>query len=56
MKETIAKFLDIDIEDLKEITTDQKRALRAFTYNLWQMPKYYTDSHIIFTSEEAMKH
>ncbi len=56
MKEKIANFLDIDIEDLKEVTKAQKDFLSSQHTNLWQMPKYYTDEHIIFTSESAMKH
>src|SRR5687768_1365641 len=56
IKKAIAQFLDIDIEDIKEITEDQKKVLRDSTHNLFTMPKYYTDSHIIFTNEAAMKH
>ena len=56
MKEQIANFLDIDIEDIKELTAKQKKALRGYTSNLFNMPKYYTDDCIIFTSEDAMKH
>lgn len=56
MKQKIANFLDIDIEDLKEVTPEQKRALSESTRNLSSMPAFYTDEHIIFTSESAMKH
>jgi hypothetical protein len=56
MKEQIAKFLDLDIDEIKEITTEQKAALRAYTHNLFNMPKYYTTEHIIFTNEEAVNH
>jgi len=56
MKQKIANFLDIDIEDLKEVTQEQKKALRESTSNLSWMPTFYTDDHIIFTSEQAMKH
>jgi len=56
MKTKVANFLDIDIEDLKEVTKEQKKALREYTHNLWDMPQFYTDSHIIFTSEGANKH
>lgn len=56
MKEKISQFLDIDIEDLKEITKEQKTALRASTTNLFSMPRYFTRTHIIFTSEDSMKH
>lgn len=56
MKELIANFLDLDIEEIKEITKDQEKALRESTHNLWQMPEFYTDDHLIFTNEGAMKH
>jgi hypothetical protein len=54
--QTIADFLDIDIKEIKELTKEQKSYLSSQTSNLWQMPKYYTDDFIIFTTESAMKH
>lgn len=56
MKQKIANFLNIDIEDLKEITNLQKQFLRENHSNLYQMPVFYTDEYIIFGSESAMKH
>jgi len=56
LKNKIANFIDMDIEEINEVTEAQKKALKEGTTNLFQMPKFYTDYHIIFTSESAMKH
>lgn len=56
MKEIIANFLGLDMDEIYPLTDSQKKALRESTTNLYQMPAFYTMYHIIFTSKSALQH